>query len=317
MKMELDMKPEVISFSFKKWIGLLAICMPIVSACAIEQPRDANPVAKEMVQEASGCELMPDRDRSTIVIYVPSSETKLVCNAPRSRERFIPASTYKIPHSLIALEVGAVDDENQKFQWDGRGRGVDAWNTNTSMADAVSASTVWVFQEIADKIGQPREQEWVEKLEYGNANVGSADDLRHFWLRGPLKISAEEQVAFLQRLHNGQLNADASSMTRTIRMIQSGQAKDGSIIYGKTGAMLPIDDEGFLRSDTPGLLPNATERTGWFVGWIERPVESGGPVYFALNLDLELPNTMRARTKATYALLKSNGFPVPNAIDKD
>ena len=33
--------------------------------------------------------------------------------------RYSPASTYKIPHTLFALDAGAVADEFQVFKWDG------------------------------------------------------------------------------------------------------------------------------------------------------------------------------------------------------
>ncbi|WP_221556911.1 penicillin-binding transpeptidase domain-containing protein [Qipengyuania qiaonensis] len=248
-----------------------------------------------------------------MVIYQPGAERMLVCNSARSEQRFVPASTFKIPHTLIALETGAVADENAKFRWDGKDRGVPAWNGDKSLAEAVPASAVWVFQAIAHSVGTQREQAWVERLGYGNENVGPEADLRHFWLSGPLTISAVEQVTFLERLRNGTLDASASSMDRTRRIIRMDPASDGSAIYGKTGAMLPIDDDGFLHKETDGLLRSDMERTGWFVGWIERPESAGGPVYFAMNLDLTLAGAMDARTKGAFSVLAANGFPVPAA----
>lgn len=156
------------------------------------------------------------------------------------------------------------------------------------MSEAVPASAVWVFQQIAGKIGQPAEAAWVSKLKYGNGNVGEPAELKHFWLSGPLKISADEQVQFLERLHSESLPVSRDNVIRTISLLQLEKNADGSAIYGKTGAMLPIDDEGFLKSGSRDLLPVGTERTGWFVGWIERSSDMGGPVYFALNLDLEV-----------------------------
>lgn len=260
---------------------------------------------------AKGCELLPDQDRSTIVIFEPSSGRKLVCNDVRSRQRFVPASTFKIPHALIALETRAVADENSKFEWDGQRRGVAAWDKSLSMADAIPASAVWVFQQIATKIGHPAEGDWVSKLEYGNKNVGAPTNLKHFWLSGPLKISAVEQVRFLERLHSGNLPVARDHVIRTISLLQIEKNHDDSMIYGKTGAMLPIDDEGFLKSESQDLLPVGTERTGWFVGWIERKNDMGGPVFFALNLDLDLPDAMNARTAVAYAILNANDIKAP------
>ena len=291
---------------------LVGLSVAATGCASVEPPQDLA-TASAGAKAAAGCDKLPDDAKATMVIYQPGAERMLVCNAARSEQRFVPASTYKIPHTLIALETGAVTDENVKFRWDGRDRGVPAWNESKSLAEAVPASAVWVFQAIAERVGREREQTWVERLDYGNENVGLQADLRHFWLSGPLTISAVEQVTFLERLRNGTLDASASSIDKAKQIIRMDPASDGSAIYGKTGAMLPIDDEGFLHKETDGLLRSDMERTGWFVGWIERPEAMGGPVYFAMNLDLSLAGAMGARTSSAFALLAANGYPVPAA----
>jgi hypothetical protein len=42
------------------------------------------------------------------------------------------------------------------------------------------------------------------------------------------------------------LNADASSQTRTKTLLRIGECGIDCIIFGKTGAMLPINDSGFF-----------------------------------------------------------------------
>ena len=41
-----------------------------------------------------------------------------VYNSKRASTPYLPASTYKIPHALFALEHGVVKDEFQVFKWD-------------------------------------------------------------------------------------------------------------------------------------------------------------------------------------------------------
>ena len=41
-----------------------------------------------------------------------------------------PASTFKIPNSLIALETEVIKDENEVIKWDGQKRWLEAWNTD-------------------------------------------------------------------------------------------------------------------------------------------------------------------------------------------
>ncbi|WP_242122017.1 penicillin-binding transpeptidase domain-containing protein [Sphingomonas lacusdianchii] len=262
--------------------------------------------------EARGCDQLPPGSAATMVIFEPAADKMLTCNPARAQTRFVPASTYKIAHTLIALETGAISSIRERFAWDKRDRGLPAWNHNIDVAGAVSASAVWVFQAIAARIGFEKEAEWVRTLDYGNEMIGNASNLKHFWLSGPLKISAVEQVDFLYRLNTRRLPASADAVQGTLEAMALGRTADGNRVYGKTGAMLPIDDEGFLRPDSTGLLPSGEERTGWFVGWIDRSRQDGGPVYFALNLDLALPDAMAARTRITYEILQANGVAVPD-----
>lgn len=259
--------------------------------------------------EPKGCALLVDPRRSTFVLHEVKTGRTLACNAARAEHRFTPASTFKIPHALLAIESGVVTDETRSFIWDGRPRGVGAWDRDTSMADAIRNSTVWVFQAIASQLGIEREAAALKRLGYGNADVGGTRDLRHFWLSGPLAISATEQVRFLTRLRAGTLDADKQSQARTAALLHLRECGAGCDVYGKTGAVLPIDDDGFLREGDRTLLPEGQERTGWFVGWVERPDDEGGAVVFAHNLDLALPGAMNARTKVAFEILRANGLP--------
>jgi beta-lactamase class D len=290
-------------------IGIAALLLgpSLLSGCTAYPAQRVDP---NFAAEAKGCAALVDSARSTFVLHEVRTGRTLVCNASRASQRFTPASTFKIPHALIALESGVVTDENARFVWDVRPRGVSAWDKDTSLAEAIAPSTVWVFQTIARRLGHAREAEAVRRLDYGNLDVGEPRNLPHFWLSGPLAISASEQVRFLTRLRAGALDAGRRNQLRTVAMLRVRNCGPNCIVYGKTGAMLPIDDEGFLRQGESSLLPPDRERTGWFVGWVERPVNAGGPVIFAHNLDLTLPHSMAARTNVAYEILGANGVSV-------
>jgi beta-lactamase class D len=270
------------------------------------------PRSSAVLGPASGCAELLDRERSTFVLHEVRSGRTLVCNAERAARRFIPASTYKVPHALIALETGVVRDEHAPFKWDGQKRGVAAWDKDTSLAQGIEASTVWVFQQVAAQVGHRRESVAVRRLGYGNMEVGTPADLRHFWLVGPLEISAIEQVRFLTNLRAGRLRADRRNQARTAAMLRLRDCESGCTIFGKTGAVLPIDDQGFLKKPGTSFLPQGRERTGWFVGWIERSEAAGGPVVFAHNLDLASSGAMSARTAVAYKILNANGVRISN-----
>src|SRR3977135_746217 len=93
----------------------------------------------------------------------------IASDTERSGEAMLPASTFKIPNSLIALETGVVGDPDKDvFPWDGVVRSIEAWNRDHTMRSAIAASAVPVYQEIARRIGAERMQKYVDLFEYGN-----------------------------------------------------------------------------------------------------------------------------------------------------
>ncbi|MCX4246094.1 penicillin-binding transpeptidase domain-containing protein [Paraliomyxa miuraensis] len=115
-------------------------------------------------------------------------------------ERTTPASTFKIPHALIALDTGVVVDVDAQVEWDGKKRWNPVWDQPHSLRTAIYESVVWFFQGTARQIGRERMRQYLEAFEYGNARVEEPIDM--FWLDGgSLEISPEEQLRFLTRLY--------------------------------------------------------------------------------------------------------------------
>ena len=73
-------------------------------------------------------------------------ESRWVHAAGRARTRYLPASTFKIPHALFALDAGTVQDEFQLFRWDGTRRDIESWNRDQDLRSSMRNSTVWVYQ---------------------------------------------------------------------------------------------------------------------------------------------------------------------------
>src|SRR5438105_94345 len=72
--------------------------------------------------------------------------------------RTLPASTFKIPHALIALDTKVVTDRSV-IKWDGVTRDYPRWNRDQTLASSIKMSAVWVFQRFANAIGRDRELE--------------------------------------------------------------------------------------------------------------------------------------------------------------
>lgn len=185
------------------------------------------------------------------------TEATYVHNMVRAQRRHSPASTFKIPHSLFALDAGLVRDEFQVIPWDGVKRALPTWNADQTLRSAMRHSTVWVYERFARELGDAREAAYLQKLGYGNALIGGEAP---FWVKGALAISSFEQVAFLARLYRNALPFRVEHQ-RLVKDVMIHEAGPDWILRAKTGLSGQI---------------------GWWVGWVEW---LSGPVFFALNLD--------------------------------
>lgn len=117
--------------------------------------------------------------------------------------RLSPASTYKIPHALIGLETGVITTSTVE-KWDGvQHPEQPKWNRDHTVLSAMKPSVLWFFQRMAPKIGAARAHEWLQRFAYGNADTSG--DITRYWVNGTLRVSPDEQLAFLQKFYDGTL----------------------------------------------------------------------------------------------------------------
>jgi beta-lactamase class D len=199
----------------------------------------------------------------------------------------LPASTFKVPNSLIALETGVVEHPDKDvFKWDGVKRGIEAWNQDHTMRSAIASSAVPVYQEIARRIGAERMQKYVDLFEYGNRNIAGGID--QFWLTGELRIDPIQQIDFLDRLRRRVLPISKRSQDVVCDILPVTKVGDATI-RAKTGLL-------GAELGKPSL--------GWVVGWAEK---AGAQTVFALNLDASEPRHVGARMKLAQQCLSDIG----------
>ncbi|MCR6652726.1 MAG: class D beta-lactamase [Cellvibrionaceae bacterium] len=199
----------------------------------------------------------------TFVLYDPQTQTYSGHNLARAQQRYLPASTFKIPNTLISLAAGSVKNVDEVLPYGGKLQPFPSWEKDMSLRDAIGISNVPVYQELARRTGIKTMREHITKLSYGNGEIGETVD--NFWLIGPLKISALEQTQFLAKLAQNQLSYPVENQTavKDIALLESTATWR---LHGKTG---------WANATTPGI--------GWWVGWVEKD----GRVYsFALNVDV-------------------------------
>ncbi len=255
------------------------------------------PGDKPPESEAKGCARIAEAGvEGTFVLFDPQANTLRSCDPARAARRFLPASTFKIPNALNALENRIVRDEREIFRWDGVKRWVEAWNQDTDLAMGMKHSTVWFYQKIARRTGAERMQAFVDKLGYGNRDIGGGID--RFWLDGAMRISAYEQIVFLDRLRRDALAVSRRSQDIVQRILERDRG-EGWVLRAKTGAALRVSEIDAAQGDA-----GRADNTGWYVGWVERGDES---YIFALNITMRGASDMPLREPLAKALLADNG----------
>lgn len=219
----------------------------------------------------------------TFVGYKVDDYLIIASDKIRSGEAKLPASTFKIPNSLIALETGVVaDPDKDVFKWDGVTRSIEAWNKDHTLRSAIAVSAVPVYQEIARRIGAERMQKYVDLLDYGNRDIGGGID--QFWLTGNLRIDPIQQVDFVDRLRRGVLPVSRRSQDLVRDILPVTKVGDATI-RAKSGLL-------GAEAGKPQL--------GWMVGWAEK---GSLQTVFAMNMDVRDPSQIPARMTVTQQCL--------------
>src|SRR5690606_39375070 len=95
---------------------------------------------------------------------------RLLCSHEGACDKpYQPASTFKIPHTLIGLELGELVSTEHEFKWDGVKYPLAAWNQDHTLRSAMEVSCVPCFQQLARRIGEERMSEALRKLDYGRS----------------------------------------------------------------------------------------------------------------------------------------------------
>jgi len=263
-------------------ILVLLICVSTItpSVCADDSRQSRDDWQAHFDKfDAQGAIIIVDQrgDASTTWVY----------NEPRVQSPVSPASTYKIPHALFALEAGVVRDEFDRIKWDGTQRSYGPWNQDQTLRSSMRHSVIWVYERFAEELGEAKVRDYLARADYGNAEPTVDPDAEGepepYWVNGRLEISPEQQVAFLQRLYYNQLPFEVRHQ-RLVKDIMIVQAERDWILRAKTGW------DG---------------QRGWWVGWVEWP---DGPVFFALNIDV--PNRwddLYKRQAITQSILQELG----------
>lgn len=226
----------------------------------------------------------------SVIIYNLRKKQWFTSDNESINQKSLPASTFKIPNTLIALESGAIKSIDDIIKWPGYtdtvryGYRPDIYRDMT-VREAFKLSAGWVYVELAKKIGKEKYKQYLKALQYGNGNLSQTDP--DFWNFGEFAISPKEQVDFLVRMYT----YDLPVSTKNIDLVKE-----------------IMSDSDSIRAKTGWTRDNGTN-TGWWTGYIEKPE---GTYFFATRLLQDRKNNRsdfgKCRIEITKSALRNLGI---------
>ncbi len=279
--------PDICSLMNKMKISIIALAaLLVLAACNTNNITQDNSLKKYFdAEKVEGCFGFFDNGQGQFTIY----------NMPRYRDSaYLPASTFKIFNSLVALSTGRIFSDTVVVPWDGivrRGPGGDTmsqWNKDMNMREAFAVSNVGFYQEMARRIGRDTMQMMLDSVGYGNKKIGNHID--SFWLDNSLKITPDEQLGLVKRLYFRQL----PFQNREQELVKDMMVRE------KTDKYTLAYKTGWGKTEKGNQL-------GWMVGWIE---ENKHPYFFVLNVESTDANVdmIAVRKNIVNNILKTWGF---------
>ncbi|MDQ3336202.1 MAG: penicillin-binding transpeptidase domain-containing protein [Myxococcota bacterium] len=216
------------------------LALLFVGACA-------SASAKSPADWADGCFMY--RDAAGKV----HESNRARCAKPRR-----PYSTFKVPSALIAVDAGVLDGADAQMTWDkarvpDEKKYLDVWRKPHTLRTGIAVSAVPYFRTLALQIGEEKMKAGLAKLDYGNQDISGGLD--KFWLSGGIRISAAQQLAFVDALANKKL-AVSEKAHAVLAEITVLAKTDSAVLHGKTGS-------GPIEHGKGGWLV-------WQIGWIEK-----------------------------------------------
>ncbi|MBF9253192.1 class D beta-lactamase [Pontibacter sp. 172403-2] len=255
-------------------IAILAFFSPLISSGQVD-----------LQQPFKDCHV-----EGSISIYDYKNRTWLFSDTADAEKEMLPASTFKIINSCIALELDKVKDEHEVFRWDGVertffGAEMNAWNKDTDLKNAYKNSTIWYYVELARRIGRKDYKRYLTACNYGNGDLSETGD--DFWNYGAFAVSPVDQVAFLKAFYEEKLPF-SSRTYRIVKKMMVSETTDNYILRDKTG---------WTKKDGQDIA--------WWVGYVER---KDNVYFFATRLTKKVttdnPDFSGCRKKITKAILK-------------
>lgn len=225
--------------------------------------------------------------KGSITIYDKKNKKWTFSDKSDAKRKTLPASTFKIINSMIALDAAAVKDEKEVIKWDAQKREVASWNADTDLENAFKNSTVWFYVELAKRVGHDKYGPILKKSDYGNGKIDNGAENGDFWNYGDFGISPKEQIKFLRAFDDEDLTFSKRSH-EIVKRIMISETAENYTLRAKTGW---TNRDGY--------------DIGWYVGYVTR---KDNTYYFATRLtkdrDSDNPRFSPCRKEITTTVLR-------------
>ena len=236
-------------------LGLTACSLPVSSLLSQSTSTQSTQAIAQLFDQAQSAGVLVIQRGQQIQVYGN--------DLSRADTEYVPASTFKMLNALIGLQHGKATT-NEIFKWDGKKRSFAAWEKDMTLGEAMQASAVPVYQELARHIGLELMQQEVQRIQFGNQQIGQQVD--NFWLVGPLKITPKQEVQFVSALAREQLAFDPQ-VQQQVKAMLFLQERKAYRLYVKSGWGMDVEPQ-----------------VGWLTGWVETP--QAEIVAFSLNMQM-------------------------------
>lgn len=213
--------------------------------------------------------------KGSTTIYDYKNKKWFFTDSLDAQEQTLPASTFKILNSLIALDSKVIANEIEALQWDGTihefgGTPMPSWNKDTNLKEAYKNSTIWFYVNIAEKVGCRKYRRIFKKIGYGNNNL--SEQGTDFWNYGNFGVSPVNQINFLVKLHESHLPFSQESIDKV-----------KNIMISET------DQLGVFRDKTGWAIKDG-QNIGWWIGYL---TTNDNVYFFATRIiqDVAIKNT--------------------------
>ena len=194
--------------------------------------------------------------KGSVSIYDYNHQRWFFTDSADAQRRTLPASTFKMINTCIALETNVIKNENEVIKWDGKtktffGTPIPAWNKDSDLKMAFQNSTIWFYVKLAERIGRTRYRKWLRRCHYGNDNLSEKGT--DFWNYGHFGISPKEQLLFLKAFYEEKLPFSRRTYEIAKRIMITEQNSNWTL-RSKTG---------WTKSDGKDI--------GWYIGYYTTP----------------------------------------------